>query len=137
MKGVWSMTMFRRKSLKEPDDILKKRRDTEATKIAKVEPVPPAVFQHTADAAGSLSQADVLQLQHTVGNQAVEQLLKVRVPGPTAEASVQSIQRSAEQEEDLIDELCPGSKIRSAGQGRGEGTGEGRGPIGYPKDEEW
>jgi hypothetical protein len=40
-------------------------------------------------------------------------------------------------EEDLIDELCPGSKIRSAGLGRGEGTGEGKGPIGYSKGEEW
>jgi hypothetical protein len=59
------------------------------------------------------------------------------VPGHTAEASQPSIQRSAGQEDDLIDELCPGSKIRSAGQGRGEGTGEGQGPIGYPKDEEW
>jgi hypothetical protein len=128
---------FRRKSLKEPDDILKKRRDTEIAKKAEVEPVPPAVFQRMTDGAGSLSQADVLQLQRTVGNQAVEQLLKDRTPDQTAEASQQSIQRSAEQEEDLIDELCPGSKIRSAGQGRGEGTGEGRGPIGYPKDEEW
>ena len=28
---------------------------------------------------------------------------------------------------------CPGSKIRSGGQGRGLGTGGGRGPLGVPK----
>lgn len=27
---------------------------------------------------------------------------------------------------------CPGSKIRSQGQGRGLGTGKNRGPIGVP-----
>lgn len=27
---------------------------------------------------------------------------------------------------------CPGSKIRSGGQGRGEGRGGGKGPIGKP-----
>ena len=124
------MPTFRMKSLKEPDDILKKRQDAKTTKGAEVEPVYSTSLQRTTDGAGSLSQADVLQLQRTVGNQAVEQILEDRVPGQTAEASQSSIQRSAEQEEDLIDELCPGSKIRSAGQGRGEGTGGGKGPIG-------
>jgi hypothetical protein len=131
------MPTFRTKSLKEPDDILNKRRDAKAIRDAEVEPAYPTALQRITDGAGSMSQADVLQLQRTVGNRAVEQLLKDRVPGQTAEASQSSIQRSAEQEEDLIGELCPGSKIRSAGQGRGEGTGEGQGPIGYPKDEEW
>jgi hypothetical protein len=131
------MPSFQKKSPKEPDEIIRKRRDLEATKGAEVEPAPPAAFQGITDGAGSLSQANVLQLQRAVGNQAVEQLLKDRVPAQTIEAGQQSIQRSAEQEEDLIDALCPGSKIRSAGLGRGEGTGEGKGPIGYPKDEEW
>ena len=131
------MSTFRMKSLKEPDDILKKRRDATTMRDAEIEPAYPTALQRTVDGAGSMSQADVLQLQRTVGNRAVEQLLKDRVPDQTAEVSQSSIQRSAEQEEDLIDELCPGSKIRSAGQGRGEGTGEGQGPIGYPKDEEW
>jgi len=48
-----------------------------------------------------------------------------------------TLRMKSPKEEDLIEELCPGSKIRSAGQGRGEGTGEGSGPAGYPKDEEW
>ena len=124
------MPTFRMKSLKEPDDILKKRQDARTKRDAEVEPAYPTAVQRITDGAGSLSQADVLQLQRTVGNQSVEQLLKDRVPGQTTEASQSSIQRSAEQEEDLIDELCPGSKIRSAGQGRGEGTGGGKGPIG-------
>jgi hypothetical protein len=131
------MPTFRMKSLKEPDDLVKKRRDAKTMRGAEVEPVYPTALQRITDGAGSLSQADVLQLQRTVGNQSVEQLLKDRMPGQTTEASQSSIQRSAEQEDDLIDELCPGSKIRSAGQGRGEGTGGGKGPIGYPKDEEW
>ena len=130
------MARFRAKLPKEPDGILKKRQDIETAKFAKVEPVPSAVFQRTTDRAASLSQADVLQLQRTAGNQAVEQLLKQYGLGQTAETSQQSIQRATEEEEELIDELCPGSKIRSGGLGRGEGIGERKGPIGYPKDEE-
>ena len=120
------MPTFRTKTLQEPDDILKKRRATNRTDVAQVQPVYPADFQRTTDDGNSLSPANVLQLQRTVGNRAVEQLLEDRTAGQPAEAGQPSIQRSAEQEEDLMDLLCPGSKIRSAGQGRGEGTGKGR-----------
>jgi hypothetical protein len=133
------MPTYRMKTLKEPEDILKKRREANRTDVAQVEPVHPAGFQRTTDDVNSLSPTNVLQLQRTVGNRAVGQLLDARTAEQAAETGQQVIQRSAEQEEeeDLMEALCPGSKIRSGGQGRGEGTGEGKGPIGYPKDEEW
>jgi hypothetical protein len=28
---------------------------------------------------------------------------------------------------------CPGSKIKSTGQGKGKGFGQGKGPVGKPK----
>jgi len=131
------MSTFRMKTPKEPDDIPKKRRAANRPDVAEVQPVYPAGFQRTTEGVNSLSPANVLQLQRTVGNQAVEQLLKDRTPEQAAETGQPSIQRSLEQEEELLGLPCPGSKIRSGGQGRGEGTGEGTGPIGYPKDEEW
>ena len=33
----------------------------------------------------------------------------------------------------LLKELCPGGKIRSAGRGKGAGFGKGKGPVGVPK----
>ena len=131
------MPTFRMRSLQEPDDILKKRRATDRTGVTEAQPVYPAGFQRTIDDVSSLSPANVLQLQRSVGNRAVEQLLVDRDPGQAADTGELSIQRSLEQEEEQMELACPGSKINSAGQGRGEGTGEGRGPMGYPKDEEW
>lgn len=130
------MPTFQTRNLKEQDGILKKQRTANEPDVAEVQPVSPAAFKHTDDVS-SLSPTNVLQLQRTVGNRAVEQLLSARTAGQADEAGQPSIQRSLEQEEELLEPPCPGSKIRSAGQGRGEGTGEGKGPIGYPKDEEW
>ncbi|MBN1135315.1 MAG: hypothetical protein JXM73_01950 [Anaerolineae bacterium] len=130
------MPTFQTKTLKEQDDILKKRQEANEPDVAGVQPVSPAAFQHTGDAS-SLSPGNVLQLQRTVGNRAVEQLLSARTAEQAAEVDQPSIQRSLEEEEEVTGLPCPGSKIRSEGQGRGEGTGKGAGPIGYPKDEEW
>jgi len=130
------MPTFQTRNLKEQDDILKKQRTANEPNLAEVQPVSPAAFKHT-DNVSSLSPANVLQLQRTVGNRAVEQLLSARTAEQAADINQPPIQRSLEQEEELPGLPCPGSKIRSAGQGRGEGTGEGGGPIGYPKDEEW
>lgn len=32
----------------------------------------------------------------------------------------------------MVARPCPGSKLRSAGQGQGLGTGRGKGPLGVP-----
>jgi hypothetical protein len=131
------MPTFRMKTLKDPDDVLNKPREANRTDVAQVQPLYPVGFRRTTGDVNALTPTSVLQLQRTVGNRAVEQLLGARTAEQAAETGQQAIQRSTEQEEDLMDLLCPGSKIRSAEQGRGEGTGEGKGPIGYPKDEEW
>jgi hypothetical protein len=130
------MPIFRMKAPKEPDDVLKQMRQSNKTEAAQVEPAYPANIRFTADAASALSPASVLQLQRTAGNRAVEQLLATQPVEQVTEAGQPSIQRGLEEEE-MLELPCPGSKIRSGGQGRGEGTGEGKGPIGCPKDEEW
>jgi hypothetical protein len=119
---------------KEPDDLLKKRRMTNSTRVPAMRTVDAHGSQRTLDNVNSMSPTGVLQLQQTVGNRAVERLLEKNSAEQATSGSQQSIQRSIEEEEELI---CPGSKIRSGGQGRGEGYGEGKGPIGNPKDEEW
>jgi hypothetical protein len=130
-------TYRRMKAQKEADDTLKQLQAANRTRAAVVQPVYPANLQRIPDDVSSLSPANVLQLQRRVGNRAVEQLLKGRTRVQVAETGPQSIQRSVEEEEELMDLVCPGSKIRSGGQGRGEGVGGGEGPIGSPKDEEW
>jgi hypothetical protein len=131
------MPIFRMKTPKEPEDVLKQMREANKTEAAQAEPAHPANIRFTADAVSVLSPASVLQLQRTVGNRAVVQLLAAQSVPQATEAGQPSIQRSLEQEEEELELPCPGSKIRSGGQGRGEGTGEGKGPIGYPKDEQW
>jgi hypothetical protein len=131
------MPVFRMKTPKEPDDILKQMRQPNKTDVAQAEPAQPANFRFTADTVSALSPASVLQLQRTVGNRTVEQLLAGQSVPQATEAGQPSIQRSLDQEEEEPELPCPGSKIRSGGQGRGEGTGEGKGPLSYPKDEEW
>ena len=108
------MSTYRQMKIpKEPDDILKKRRTANITPVAAVQSVYPAGFQRTTDNINSLSPANVLQLQRTVGNRAVERLLENRAAKQTAKTGQQSIQRSLEEEDELV---CPGSKIRSGGQ---------------------
>jgi hypothetical protein len=131
------MPVFRMKAPKEPDDVLAKSREANKTEAAQAEPAHPANFRFTADTVSALSPASVLQLQRTVGNQAVTKLLAAQPAEQATEAGQPSIQRSLGQEEEELELPCPGSKIRSGGQGKGEGTGGGKGPIGYPKDEEW
>jgi hypothetical protein len=131
------MPVFQLKTPKEPEDVLKQMREANKTEPAQAEPSHPASIRITADTVSALSPASVLQLQRTVGNRAVEQLLAPQPVEQTTEAGQPSIQRSLDQEEEELELPCPGSKIRSGGQGRGEGTGEGKGPLGYPKDEEW
>ncbi|MEJ2737555.1 MAG: hypothetical protein P8189_29035 [Anaerolineae bacterium] len=126
------------KTAKELDDVLLvKSREAKKTEVAQAEPAYPADVRFTPDAVGALSPASVLQLQRTAGNRAVEQLLAAQPVEQTTEAALPSIQRSLDQEEEDLELPCPGSKIRSGGQGRGKGTGGGKGPLGYPKDEEW
>ncbi len=132
------MATPRRKRPKKQDEILKRQRQATESKVDEVEPMYPADSQATTGNADHMSPAGLLQLQHAVGNLAVGQLLAARGREQVDEGDQPSIQRNPEQEEEeLVDLECPGSKIRSGGEGRGEGTGEGAGPIGYPKDEEW
>jgi hypothetical protein len=131
------MPIFRMKTPKEPEDVLAKSREAKKTEVAQAEPARPANFRFTPDMVSALSPANVLHLQRTAGNRAVEQLLAPQPEEQTTEAGQPSIQRSLDLEEEELELPCPGSKIRSGGQGRGEGIGEGKGPIGYPKDEEW
>jgi hypothetical protein len=121
---------------KEPDDVPKPLRRPIETQAAQAQPAHPANIRFTADAVSAMSPASVLQLQHTVGNWAVEQLLAAEQVEQATEASQPSVQPTLEQEAEELELPCPGSKIRSAGQGKGEGTGQGKGSIGYPKDEE-
>jgi hypothetical protein len=131
------MPVFRMKTPKESDDVLAKSREANKTEPAEAEPAYPANIRFTADTVSALSPAGVLQLQRAVGNRAVEQLLALQSIEQTTEVGEPSIQRSLDQEEEDLELPCPGSKIRSGGRGRGEGTGDGKGPLGYPKDEEW
>ena len=119
---------------KEAEKTLKKRPETSRTRDTSRQPDLSPGAERSPASAGRLSPTNVLQLQRTVGNQAVEHLLANRTAGQMTKTTQQPIQRSIEEEEELI---CPGSKIRSDGQGRGEGYGEDKGPIRNPKDEEW
>jgi hypothetical protein len=130
------MPILRMKNSHERNDVFKKSRPADKIDTTKAVPAHPADFPFTTRDVSLLSPASVLQLQRTVGNRAAEQLLGTRPVEQTAEAAQPSIQRSSEQEDELLGLACPGSKIRSSGQGRGEGTGEGQGPVGYPKDED-
>jgi hypothetical protein len=117
----------------ERDPLLHTQREVNKTGTARADVPRTADSQPSISSPGSLTPAAVLQLQRSVGNRAVGQLLEDRAAAQ-AEAGQPQIQRSVEEEEELE---CPGGKIRSGGLGRGEGTGEGQGPIGYPRDEEW
>ena len=119
---------------KEPEKILKKPPQTQQTRDTSRQPDSSPGLRRSPSSAGSLSPSNVLQLQRTVGNRAVEQLLAGRTEGKTKQTTPGLIQRSIEEEEEL---LCPGSRIRSEGQGQGKGYGQGKGPLGNPKDEEW
>lgn len=119
---------------KEPEEILKKPPQIGQTRDTSRQPDSSSGLERSPSSAGSLSQSNVLQLQRTVGNKAVEQLLAGRTERKRKQTSPGLIQRSIEEEEEL---LCPGSKIRSEGQGQGKGYGQGKGPLGNRKDEEW
>jgi hypothetical protein len=129
------MIMIRRWKVQEEQDRLSKKPEGEKRAgVSSARPVHPVRFGPAMGGASSLSPSDILRLQRTIGNQAVGQLIGKRWDKPVAGAVEQSIQRSVEEEEELP---CPGSKISSGGLGKGEGYGQGKGPVGYPKDEEW
>jgi hypothetical protein len=128
------MPTFQTAGLEERDAALHKQREVDKPDVAQADVPRTADSQVPISNPGSLTPAAVLQLQRSVGNQAVGQLLEDRVTAQAPEAGQPLIQRSLEEEEELE---CPGSAIRSGGLGRGEGTGEGSGPIGYPKEDEW
>lgn len=104
--------------------VLKNHQAKDGARTTTVQPAYPTGLQHAGDDAGLLSPANLLQLQRTVGNRAVVQLITEQE---------QSVQPSLEEEEELP---CPGNMIRSEGQGRGEGYGQGKGPIGQPYEDE-
>ena len=114
------MPTFRRMKKREEKDATVKRPAVKRTDDHQVEQTP-------AD-ANLLSPSGVLQLQRTIGNRAVVQLIKERSAGQE-----QPVQRSLEEEEELE---CPGSMIRSGGEGKGQGVGQGQGPLGQPTEEE-
>lgn len=105
-----------------------KRRETNRIRPPLAEAALPAAYRRATDSTGTLSSADVGVLQRTVGNRTTTQLLSERV-----EDQDRTVQRSLDEEEELA---CPGSKIRSGGQGKGLGFGLGEGPIGEPTEEE-
>jgi hypothetical protein len=108
---------------------VKKRRETDRARPLSTEAALPAVYRRVTDSAGPLRSADVEVLQRAVGNRTTAQLLSERV-----EDQNRAVQLSLDEEEELA---CPGSEIRSGGQGKGLGFGQGEGPIGEPTEEEW
>jgi len=114
------MPTFRRMKKSEEKDAKVQRPAIQKTDDHQVEQTP-------AD-ANLLSASGVLQLQRTIGNRAVVQLIEERSAGQG-----QPVQRGAEEEEELE---CPGSMIRSGGEGKGQGVGQGQGPLGLPTEEE-
>jgi hypothetical protein len=123
------MTTYRRVSKPEEEyKAARKRRAGNGIRPLSAEAALPAVYRRATNDNGPLSSADVGTLQRSVGNQTTTQLLSERAVG---QAGV--VQRALEEEEDPT---CPGSKIRSEGQGKGLGTGEGAGPLGVPTEEE-
>ena len=114
------MTTFRRMKKSEEKDATVKRPAIQKADDHQIEQSPPD--------ANLLSPSGVLQLQRTIGNRAVAQLIEERPAGQE-----QSVQRSPEEEDELE---CPGSMIRSGGEGKGQGVGQGQGPVGLPTEEE-
>jgi hypothetical protein len=106
----------------------KKRREASKIRPLSAEAALPTVYQRATDSDGPLRSTDVPVLQRTVGNRTTVQLLDDRF-----EDRNQAIQRSLDEEE----LACPGSKIRSGGQGKGLGFGLGEGPIAAPTEVEW
>jgi hypothetical protein len=107
----------------------KKRQEANRIRPLLAQAALPAVYRRVTNNTGPLSSADVGVLQRSVGNQTTTKLLSER-----ADDQFRVIQRSLDEEEDLA---CPGSKIRSEGQGKGLGFGAGEGPLGIPTEEEW
>ena len=123
------MATYRRLGKSEEEyKAVKKRREMDRARPLSTEAALPAVYRRATDSAGPLSSADVGVLQRTVRNRTTVHLL-----GDRFEDQNQAIQRSLDEEEELA---CPGSKIRSGGQGKGLGYGRGEGPIGEPTEEE-
>ena len=124
------MPTFRRLGKSEEEyKAVQKRRETDRIRPLSTEAALPAVYRRATDSAGPLSSVDVGVLQRTVGNRTTIQLLGDRLKGQN-----RTIQRSLDEEEELE---CPGSEIRSGGEGKGLGLGLGEGPIGEPTEEEW
>ena len=124
------MATYRRlRKSEEEYKAVKKRRETDRGHPLPTEAALPAVYRRATDSAGPLRPADVGVLQRAVGNRTTAQLLSERV-----EDQNRAVQLSPDEEEELV---CPGSKIRSGGQGKGLGFGLGEGPIGEPTEEEW
>lgn len=113
------MSLLRRRRKKDQDSIVNKPQTVSKTEDQ---------VQHAAPDMSAVSPSDVLHLQRTIGNRAAEQFIQDRSAG-----QAQPVQRTPEEEEEPE---CPGSEIRSGGEGRGEGVGEGRGPLGVPVGEE-
>jgi hypothetical protein len=124
------MATYRR--LRKPEEEYRavgKRPETDRTRPLSTEAALPAVYRRATDSAGPLRSTDAGVLQRAVGNRTTAQLLSERT-----EDQNRAVQLSLDEEEELA---CPGSKIRSGGQGKGLGFGLGKGPVGEPTEEEW
>ena len=124
-------TFYRKKAPEEQDRVLKKLETEDRTRVSLARPGYPSRSQGVTGGVRSLSPSGMLQLQHTIGNRAVGQILRER----SARQAAEIVQRTINPEEEVLE--SPGSEIRSGGLRRGEGYGLGKWPIGVPKDEKW